>query len=109
MSIGGLYDGIDMAKLMMGNRAFQIGINIISTDYGNGKVSGVFQTSQGQPLISGLKTGHVLMLGDAIIRPRIIVGSDEFNGYGFSNLAKEGFLEINKWVETGTFIYKDFS
>lgn len=92
--------GVDMAKVMMGEDAFQVAFNLISQACDDGeKVAGVFQTSHGLPLLAGSQRTHILMLGDMIFRPRLIVATDAFRGAGLSHLAKEGFISAEEWAK----------
>lgn len=102
--IAGLYEGMDMAKVMMGQNAFHIAMNLIIQTYGNDTAAGVFQTKQGKPLYAGSERSHILMLGDMIYRPRVIVASDAFQGTGIGGLFTSGFTEMDKWIETGDLI-----
>jgi hypothetical protein len=108
MSIASLYGGVDIAKLMMGNRAFQIPLNIIaqrmSADPKDGTVVGVFQTSNGLPLVHNSDLTHVLMLGDVIVRPHVMVGCNAFQGRGMNSLLMSGFADMDTWITDGTIL-----
>jgi hypothetical protein len=100
--MGGLLDGIDTAKLMMGQNAFHISLNLIAQSYLPGsKVAGVFQTAHGLPLLHESKRSHVVIIGDAIIRPRAVFATDEFRGRGVSSLFTDGFLDSIELVKHG--------
>lgn len=99
-----LYAGLDMTKVMMGERAFQLSINLIAQRMDDNNVIGCFQTSQGLPLLHGSPRTHVLLLGDMIFRPRLVLASDEFRGSGFSHLATNGFAEQEKWLQGDTIL-----
>lgn len=105
-----LFGDYDMAKLMMGERAFHIPVNFIAqqTDKGSDKVAGVWQSSMGKPLFPDDKFIHVLTLGDMIFRPRLMIGSNSFSGRGISSLYKDGFIDMDKWVNEGEVILKLF-
>ncbi len=98
-----LFGDVDMTKVMWGERARHVPLNLIvqRVDNTTGKVTGVFQTDAGLPLMYDSKRTHVLILGDAVIRPRLAMGSDAFVGWGIAGLARDGFAEIQKWVDTG--------
>ncbi len=93
--------GIDMAKVVMGQNAFQVAFNMIVQTYDDGTAAGVFQTRHGEPLRAGSKRSHVLMLGDMIYRPRVIIASDAFRGSGIKGLLMDGFAQMDKWIDTG--------
>ena len=87
---------------MYGKGAIHIPINFIVQKVDDeGRVTGVFQTSAGTPLLFGSKKTHQMILGDAIIRPRLVCESDEFQGSGLSSLACSGFLEHENWFKGG--------
>lgn len=94
-----LYGDLDMAKVMMGQNAFHIPINLIAQPMDQGRIIGVFQTSNGVPLLANSNKTHVLLLGDMIFRPRVIAASNAFQGCGVSALLKQGFSEIETWLK----------
>lgn len=103
--ISGLYGGLDMTKVMFGQNAFHIPVNIISQDVGEGeKVAGVFQTSHGLPLRFNSQRTHVLALGDMMFRPRLVIASDHWRGMGISGLYKDGFISVEDWLANGDVI-----
>lgn len=100
----GLYDGMDMTKVMYGQNAVHVGINLIvqRVDADNPEiVTGVFQSSCGSKLLYGANEPHVLILGDVVVRPRLAVASRGFRGSGLSSLATHGFTEPMTWLEGG--------
>lgn len=103
-----LYAGVDMTKVMFGSRAIHVPLNLIvqRVDNNSGKVTGVFQTSVGTPLLFGAKNdqAHVLILGDAIIRPGLAYASNHLVGTGFSGIAMHGFVNQAEWIEHGTML-----
>lgn len=85
--------GVDMAKVMFGQHAFHIPMNLIVQDCGDGvTAAGVFQTKSGAPLFAGSKKTHVLLLGDMVFRPRIILASNNLQGMGISHIFTDGFV-----------------
>lgn len=102
--IGGLYEGLDINKVMYGQNAFQIPINMISQEVEGEKVTGVFQTSIGLPLRFNSQRTHILILGDLVFRPRLVIASDHLRGSGFAGLAKDGFADMDGWLQHGDII-----
>lgn len=96
-------EGLDMTKVMFGERAQHVGMNLIvqRADAESGKVWGVFQCSDGLKLMQGTARTHVILIGDVVVRPRMAMGSDAFRGSGVASLVTCGFADINKWVDTG--------
>lgn len=86
---GGMYGDVQQtAKLMMGERAIQVPLRMIIQAPETGKSAGIFQSST--PLLNfgtdGADPTHLLVLGDAIIRPHLVLGSNRFRGRGISGL-----------------------
>lgn len=103
--IESLYPHLRIAKVMMGERAFQIPLNLITQHASENGVAGVFQTTQGLQLMGGdaNKFVHVLTMGDMIFRPRLMIGSNDFTGWGIGGLFKDGFISHEQWLK-GTVI-----
>jgi hypothetical protein len=92
-----LMDGIDVAKLMMGQNAFQVPLNIIFQDTGTGdSYAGVFQFRHAQDQLKKWigQHPHLMILGDAIIRPRVVVASRVLVGQGMAGVYRDGFLQM---------------
>jgi hypothetical protein len=91
----------DMTKAMFGCHAVHTGINMIMQAAGDGRIIIVAQSSGNggpHPLMFGSKKTHVLCMGDMVIRPHLVFGSNEFRGAGLTNLMKDGFISPEKWV-----------
>lgn len=84
-------DEVNWAKVVMGANAIKVAMNLIVQRYDEGLAAGVFQTQHGAPLHFGSKRAHILMLGDMIYRPRLVVASDELCGSGIEHLFESGF------------------
>lgn len=101
----GLLDGVNMAKVMFGERAFHVAMNLLVQNYhgeGGGIASGVFQASKGhEALTFGSKRSHLLILGDLYYRPHMVVASDAFRGSGIEHLFTNGFGDPERWLEGG--------
>lgn len=83
----------------LGKPTLHLPLNMIAYAVGDGdKVTGVFQTDMGRELLFGSDKTHVLILGDVFVRPRLVFGSNEFRGHGINGLAREGFVEHDKWI-----------
>lgn len=48
-------------------------------------------------LCFGSERTHQLILGELIVRPHLVLGSDAFIGHGLSGLARE--CDIEKWLD----------
>lgn len=87
---------------LLGKPCFHVGMNLIVQKMSDdGKVVGVFQCSQGTPLLHGSDKIHQLILGDVFVRPRLICESDQFAGRGVSSLLRDGFTEnsVEIWLK----------
>jgi hypothetical protein len=69
------------------------------------KVTGIFQFHASQTTIKALtcnadlQHNHVLLLGDAFIRSRVIIQSQPFLGRGISSLYRDGFIDMDTWIK----------
>ncbi len=89
-------------KAMFGQHAIHIPVNIIVQDMssqGDGNITAVLQSSAGRPLMFGGKMTHQLIMGDMVLRPHLVVESDAFRGHGLSGLARDGFVDVDKWLK----------
>jgi hypothetical protein len=84
----------------------QVPINIIFQ--GNedpNKVSGIFQFHASQERIKALtlnadlQHNHVLFLGDAFMRSRVVIQSKDFLGRGIASLYRDGFIDMDTWLK----------
>jgi hypothetical protein len=72
--------------------------------------AGVFQFQAEAKLIKQLTSGadlnsnHVLWLGDAFFRPKLITQSKHLMGNGISGIYKTGFNDVEFWAEHGTIL-----
>lgn len=92
------------AQFLYGANAIEIPINFILQQTGNdeNKVAGVFQSSMGKALTyGGFQTGrpHVLVMGQMMFRPLVIVDTDRLIGQGIGNIYMNGFIPEN-WQES---------
>jgi hypothetical protein len=69
--------------------------------------AGVFQF-QGEPELikrltggANLNSNHVLWIGDAFFRPKIITQSRHLMGNGISGIFTTGFCHVDEWVKNG--------
>ena len=94
-----------MIKAYFGINAIHIPLNLVIQAQGevNGQflVTVVGQSSvaagQQHPLQFGSKRIHQLVLGDAIIRPRLVLDSDHFQGAGLGGLLKD--MTPDNWID----------
>lgn len=79
------------------------------------KVAGVFQFQADPKLIKALTGGgdvhssHVLLIGDAFIRSKIICETKALQGYGISGIYTTGFSDLDKWVKQGKILKENFN
>jgi hypothetical protein len=105
-----LNDGVDYTKVMFGENAVHCGFNMIVQDAGDGKIIVVAQSTSPQrgqkqhPLQFGSKRTHVLCMGDIVVRPHMVFGSDAFRGAGLNNLIRNAFTSPEQWIDEGDVI-----
>ena len=69
--------------------------------------AGVFQFQASPELIkkltakANLNSHHVLWIGDAFFRPKIVTQSKHLMGNGISGIYTRGFINIDEWIRHG--------
>jgi hypothetical protein len=106
-----LYD-FDIAKMTYGQHAIEIPINFILQETGEdkNKITGIFQSSAGLPLtFGGFKPGrpHMMVIGQMIFRPMVVVDTAELIGRGIGNIYMCGFIEEHWQNETPRFMMNE--
>ena len=94
-------------KMMFGEHAVHVPLNLIFQN-SEKLASGVFQaqfTDGYKTLLKNASDTHILMLADAVIRPRAIIESHHMRGAGIGNLYTSGFADINEWVREGRIVH----
>ena len=97
-----IHDYADMmAKAMLGEHAVQTSLNFIrqKIDNENKKAVIIGQETKGK-LAFGSDMSHILVMGDMIFRPHVIIESNHFEGEGIAFLAQSGF-DLDRWVRNG--------
>ncbi len=91
----------DMTRAMFGCNAVHCGVNIIVQDGEDGRAIMVAQSKMTgpHPLRYGSKRTHILLLGDMVFRPQLVLGTDSFRGVGLNNLLRNGFMPSDEWNE----------
>jgi hypothetical protein len=91
-----------------------IPLNMIFQGVGDpNKMAGVFQFQTDPKLIKKLVGGanthnhHVLMIGDAFIRSKVIIASQHMQGNGIGGIYTTGFADIEGWVRQGKILKGD--
>lgn len=100
---------VDYTKVMFGENAVHCGFNMIVQDAGDGKIIVVAQSTSPRkgkqhPLQFGSKRTHVLCMGDIVVRPHMVFGSDAFRGSGLSHLITHAFVSPAEWIDQGDVI-----
>lgn len=91
------------------NMIFQ-GVEVGESD----KVAGVFQFQANPKLIKALtrggnlNDGHVLLIGDAFIRSKIVAETKALAGEGISGIYRNGFSDLDKWIRQGKILKGKF-
>ena len=104
-------DDVDYTKAMFGENAIHIPFNATIQQSGKHNDTYVFsiigQTSCVSPvspvMFGGTKT-HQLILGDCIIRPHLVIETNDMQGRGISGLARTG---MDEWVRSNHNILLD--
>ncbi len=96
-----------MTRAVIGEHV-QIPLNMIFQGIGSpGKYGGIFQFQHDPKQVSKLLEGanpnthHVLLIGDAFIRTRIVAETKKLMGSGYAGLATSGFIDMDAWLKDG--------
>lgn len=95
---------MNAAQIAMGIHARHIPLNLLfqHTGEAENRHAGVFQFQFDTDLVKPhSKYQHILVLADAIVRPRIIVGTDELTGEGIASIYMGGFQKVMEAVSEG--------
>ncbi len=107
-----MFGDIDAARFAMGEHARHIPLNMIFQNLGdksqNNKHAGVFQFQYNTDLVQKYQTKytHIAILGDAFIRPRLVIGTDMFIGNGISHIYMNGFSELIQEAKNTEILFK---
>ncbi len=94
-------------RALFGRNAVQIPFNcILQPNHDDQTVLAVvlIRGPEAMRLTYGSKSPHVLIMGDAVIRPRMVVESSHLVGDGISSIARDGFANLDSWVRNGKVI-----
>jgi hypothetical protein len=82
-------------------------LNMIFRGVDETHAAGVFQFQAPPALIKKLTAGadlhrhHVLWIGDAFFRPKIVTQSQHLTGTGIAGIFTTGFVHVEDWVQHG--------
>jgi hypothetical protein len=82
---------------LLGKPTLHLPINLIVQNIGEGKVIGVFQTTQGTELLFNSDKTHQFISGDMFLRPHIVYESNHMRGMGLAGIARDGFID-SEWL-----------
>lgn len=92
------------SKMMFGENAIRIPIRMIVQNHGKGVVSFIGAVKN-EELRFGSKTSHQFILGDAVIRPHLVMATKHLEGTGLAGIVtSSSFYDIGEWVNQGTVI-----
>lgn len=104
---------VDYVRAMYGENAVQVPINLIAqhvSDDGE-TFAGVWQSRNAdfgkllkEPPCKG--SAHVMLLGDAVIRPRVIMKTNHMVGYGIGGIYRDGFASMDEWIKHGEMVFE---
>lgn len=93
-------------RAMFGQNAIQVPFNcIVQANPNENTVAAVIVvggSSQTLRYMFGGKKTHQLIIGDAIIRPHLVMDSDHLTGTGIAGIARSGFADVEGWMRNGT-------
>ncbi len=96
---------MDWAKMIMGESAVQTPFNFVrqKADDTHGLILG---QEHGVALAFGSNATHVLVMGDMIFRPHLVIESEHLVGMGAAGIiTSSSFADIHEWVAKGRKIF----
>lgn len=87
-------------RAMFGEHAKHVALNLVVQDASPRGVA-VVGTIAGDALRFGSRLTHQLILGDAVIRPRLVIASNAFIGHGLSALVTGALNSPEEWIDSG--------
>jgi len=91
-------------KMLFGCNAIRLPIRLVVQEHGEGIVSFV-GAIRDQSLRFGSTMAHQFVLGDAVIRPHLVMESEHCKGMGIASImTSSSFSEIGEWVDKGKVI-----
>jgi hypothetical protein len=96
-------------RKLFGERACRIPLNFVTqeADRENGQYLVLAQTTlpaEAQTKLTPTQHPHHLVMGEAVIRPHLIIASEHLIGAGASGIITGGF-HLEDWVRRGTVLY----
>jgi len=98
-------------RAMFGEKAVHLPLNFILQNPDESTLVGVVQCRLNpqtlKRLVKGSQKTHQLILGDAIIRPRIIAESNHLRGVGLAGImtSSDGW-DMQAWAEKGKLLFQ---
>lgn len=103
--IDSLYGGIDMASVMFGEGARRVGrMHMWVQGAGDTAVSFVGASRIGLPLKFGSDRTHTVIVGEVIVIPRVVIGTDCRRGHGLGGLITD-IPEGREMLADGEILY----
>lgn len=97
-----LYDGIDMTKVMFGQHAVHIPMWMVIQNQRDDGVAIAGASRSPAPMFGSDKI-HVMVLGEIVIRPHLVLASNEFAGRGIGGFWTD-MVTPEDWVKHGEVI-----
>lgn len=100
-ALSGLYGGMNMAKVMYGQDAIHIPFWMVGQN--KRTVVPFAGGTRSLDLLFGSQKTHVLVVGEIIVRPHIVVASDDFVGRGIGGFWTD-LPTADEWLRNGDII-----
>lgn len=92
-------------RAIFGAHAVKCPLNLIAQPPDKDRFAGVAQSMMpNHPLLFGRREEHLLILGDCVFRPHLIVTSKHLLGAGIGGIYRSGF-DMAQWVDSGTVLF----
>ena len=96
---------VDWVKVMFGENAVHVPFNFVRQEAGSDKGL-ILGQETGVKLAFGSKLSHVMVKGDMIFRPHLVIESEHPQGMGVSAIITSStFSDLQEWVDRGNILF----
>jgi hypothetical protein len=88
-------------RMLFGENAVHVPMNLVVQQQSDGIVLVVGTMKGATALAFGGTQTHQLLLGDAIVRPRLVLESNHLRGMGLSGIVTGGMADWDEWRQHG--------
>ncbi len=96
---------MNYAQIMIGENAVHVPFNFVR-QVADDKQGLILGQEAGNQLAFGSKLCHVLVKGDMIFRPHLVIESEMCKGMGAAGIiTSDAFCDVDEWIKNGNIIF----